>query len=219
MKYYFLLLGLACCFSIVCYGHEGVIPGHASPSILPLFTQRHSGRDYDATRSISSDQIRLLAEAARSAPSSYNEQPWSFIICNRATDPKAYFKALECLVEFNQNWAKNAPVLIIICANRQSTKTKQTNSWGIYDTGAAAICMALEAAAMGLMAHQMGGFDEVKIQREFNIPPEYRPMAVMAIGYESAQAAISVPPKDRRPLQENFFVGTWGKGLEEENGQ
>jgi nitroreductase len=219
MKPYSLLLGLACHFSTLCYGHDVLIPVHAPTSILPLFMQRHSGRDYDASRSLSSEQIRLLAEAARSAPSSYNEQPWSFIICNRATDPKAYVKALGCLVEFNQNWAKNAPVLIIICANMQSTKTKQPNRWGAYDTGAAAVCMALEAAAMGLMAHQMGGFDEVKIQQEFNIPPEYSPMAVMAVGYESAQAAVHVPSKDRRPLQENFFLGTWGRGLEDKKGK
>jgi nitroreductase len=209
-----LVLSLACCFSIPCFSH-GVVPVTKQPnSILPLFNQRHSGRAYDPSRSVSLNQLHLLAEAARSAPSSYNEQPWSFIICDRTTDPQAYDKAFSCLIEFNQNWAKNAPVLIIISANMQSEKTNKFNRWGAYDTGAAAISMALEAAAMGLMAHQMGGFDEIKIQKEFGIPAEYSPMAVMAVGYESADEAIHVQTKDRRSLNENFFMGSWGKGLE-----
>ena len=217
MKGYSLLLSLACCFSIPCFSHETTASAaKQESSILPVFIQRHSGRAYDVSRPVSREQIRLLAQAANTAPSSYNEQPWNFIICDRATDPKAYAKALSCLVEFNQNWAKNAPVLIVISANVISNKTHKINRWAPYDTGAAAICMALQAPALGLMAHQMGGFDEVKIQNEFGIPLEYTPMAVMAVGYESPEEVVHIPSKkERAPLQHHFFMGSWGTGLED----
>jgi nitroreductase len=214
MIIYVVLLCFTCCLSIPCLSQEQLLFEKAPSKIVPLLNQRHSGRAYDSSRLVTLEQIGLLAEAARSAPSSYNEQPWNFIICDRTTNPKAYAKAFSCLVEFNQNWAKNAPVLIVISANMQSEETKTVNRWGAYDTGAAAVCMALEATALGLMAHQMGGFDEVKIRKEFHIPEEYVPMAVMAVGYESAEEAAHVLAKNRQPLHENFFMGSWGTGLQ-----
>ena len=85
---------------------------------------------------------------------------------------------------------------------------------GALQYGAAAVSMALQATSMGLMAHQMGGFDEDVIRKEFNIPLQYIPMSIMAIGYESAAEAAKVPEKVRQPLNTNFFIGSWGKGLE-----
>ncbi len=213
MKKYSLILSLACCFSIPCLGHElGLTQSAISP-----FLERHSGRSYDSSHAVSREQIQFLIEAARSAPSSNNEQPWSFIICDRTTNPQAYEKVFDCLIEFNQNWAKNAPLLIVISANTQSEKTQTTNRWGTFDTGAAATCMALAASSIGLMAHQMGGFDEFKIQSALNIPSKYIPMSIMAIGYETLEEAQNIPAKTRRPLNENFFLGAWGVGFESQN--
>lgn len=212
MKGYFLILLFVCFFAIYSYSQESF--SQNGKSILPLLSMRHSGRLYDASRPVTQEQIRKLVQAARLAPSSYNEQPWNFIICDRTTQPDAYAKALSCLVEFNQNWAVNAPVLIVIAANTQSNHMKTFNRWGTYDTGAAAISVALEATAMGLMAHQMGGFNEIKIKELFNIPEEFSPMAVMAVGYEASEQNGDLPLKQRHPINENFFVGTWGIGLE-----
>lgn len=217
MKNCFLVLTFIFCFSVPVFAYEAAAPTKQINSIAPLLSHRHSGRSYDSSRAVSSEQIQLLAEAARSAPSSYNEQPWNFIICDRKSNEQAYAKVFNSLIEFNQNWAKNAPVLIVVCANTQSSKTMGPNRWAMYDTGAAAICMALEASDLGLMAHQMGGFDEGKIRREFNIPQDYMPMSVMAVGYESVEEASLIQVKERRPLNENFFLGSWGKGLEVKN--
>lgn len=176
-----------------------------------IFTKRYSGYAYDTSRIVTAEQLRSIVEAGHSAPSSYNEQPWRFIICDRTTDPAAYDKAFSTLVEFNQGWAKNAPVLIVSVAASKSAHSGEPNRWSQYDTGAAAFGMMLQATELGLMAHQMGGFDEAKMQQVFSIPADFVPMSVMAIGY----ADINELPKarQRKPLEENFFKGSWGKGF------
>lgn len=212
MKFYPLILSLLCSCALPSFSHSEPL---STASILPIFKQRHSGRSYEPSRPVSKEQMRLLAEAAQTAPSSYNDQPWVFIFCDRTTNPQAFAKAMKGLVEFNQGWAKNAPLLVIVASDTKSRQTKKDNPWGPYDTGAAATCMALQAASMGLMAHQMGGFEPEVIAKEFDIPSHYVPMAVMAVGYESLAEEAKTPPKERQPLDENFFLGSWGMGLEE----
>lgn len=173
-----------------------------------LLSQRFSGRTYDSTKLVTQDQLKAIMEAARLAPSSYNDQPWNFIICNRSTHPEAYKMVLSVLVEFNQQWAENAPVLIITVAASKNDRG-EFNRWGQYDSGAAAFSMMLQATSLGLMAHQMGGFDAAKIQKLFSIPEFYVPMSVMAIGYPSASQ--EKPVRSRKPLEDNFFMGKWGK--------
>lgn len=168
---------------------------------------RYSSRNYDPTRPVTAKQIMALIEAAHLSPSCYNDQPWYFILCNKETHPKSYEKVLGALVEFNQNWAKNAPLLIVSVADTLFMKDKKNNRWGHYDTGAAAVSMMYEATSLGLNAHQMGGFDEKKIQSEFKIPSRYIPMAVMAVGYTVSNEKPA--PKDRRPIHEQFFEGAW----------
>ncbi len=176
-----------------------------------VMLERFSGRSYDASKPISSHQLHAILEAGRLAPSSYNEQPWSFIVCDRFTDPAAFEAAVATLVESNQNWAKHAPVLIIAIAKLNSKGDGKPNRWAPYDTGASSFAMMLEATSLGLMAHQMGGFDETKVIKTFGVPSGHMPMAVMAIGYASPdQAPI---PKKRKPLSENFFRGCWGNGI------
>lgn len=182
-------------------------------AFMKISDGRHSGRAYDATRPVTKEQMLKLAVAAHNAPSCYNDQPWMFILCNRDTQPDAYKKVMGCLVEFNQNWAKDAPLLVVVVANNKFNRNDKDNRWGPFDTGAAAMSMALEAYSLGLMAHQMGGFDEAKIQKEFQIPAQYTPYSVMAIGYETAEEAAKAHPKERVPLEKNFFDGTWGHGI------
>ncbi len=180
-------------------------------SFADLLSRRHSGYAYDSSRPVTQDQMKELAKAAQSAPSSYNDQPWFFIMCDRASQPEAYGKVMSSLVEFNQQWAKAAPVLVVVAAHKNSHKG-EANRWAHYDSGAAAVCMVLKAASMGLMAHQMGGFDPEKISTLFDLPKDVEPMSVMAIGYEAAGETKNAA-KDRKPLHENFFAGAWAKGL------
>lgn len=177
--------------------------------LTQILSKRFSGYDYDAKKPVTHEQLKAIVEAGHLAPSSYNEQPWNFIICNSATDRSAYEKALSTLVEFNQGWAKNAPVLIIIVSASKSSQKDEPNRHAQYDTGAASFSMMLQATSLGLMAHQMGGFDEVKARQIFSIPADFFPLAVMAIGYPAPSQKQT--ERKRKELGENFFNGSWGQ--------
>lgn len=202
-----LLLSAACIFSF-----SSATAYDNSNDLHHIMSTRHSGRSYDPSKNVTLDQIRALVNAASLAPSSYNDQPWNFIICDKTTNPEAYKKAFSSLVEFNQGWARNAPLLIVVVANLNSRKNKTPNDWGVYDTGAAAYGLALKAHHLGLMAHQMAGFDQEKIRKEFQIPSGYKPLAVIAVGYEAQGETVA--PKERLPIGQNFFDGVWGHGLQ-----
>lgn len=178
-----------------------------SASTLDLLKQRHSGYSFDATKDVSEEQIQALIEASKTTPSCFNDQPWYFVFADRKKNPESYNKILNSLVEKNQQWAKNAPVLVAIIADSKFRHNNGANRWGSYDTGAAAFALMLQATDMGLMTHQMGGFDEKKIQKDLNIPARYSPISVMAIGYEVSGEELK--EKTRRPSQENFFKGSW----------
>jgi nitroreductase len=177
---------------------------------------RHSGYHYDATRAVSTEQLASVLEAGQQAPSSYNDQPWKFIVADKNSNKAAYAKALAGLVEFNQKWAQAAPVLIIIVADLNSREGK-FNKYAQYDTGAAAGYMALQAASLGLMAHQMGGFDGDALRTSFEIPQGFEPMAVMALGHEAEDKATRVVKKERKPLARIAFDGDWGIGNQKWN--
>lgn len=188
--------------------------------VLPVFAARYSGVSFDPERKVTQEQLLALAEAARWAPSCHNDQPWRYLICDRNTDPAAWDAAFACLLEKNQAWCKNAPVLIIACCDTILTHTGAPNVFGAYDTGAASVCMSLQAASLGLMAHQMGGFVADKVRELFQVPERYNPVAMMAVGYQlpedrlpEAFRARELGARVRRPLAENFFAGKWEKGL------
>jgi len=185
--------------------------------IHDLIAKRWSCRAFDATKPVSREQIVALLEAARWAPSCFGDEPWRFIVWDKNSDASAWQKAFDCLVEWNQNWVKNAPVLILTTANSLFRKNGNPNRWGQYDTGAAAENLCLQAVASGLMAHQMGGFDEEKTRRAFNIPKEFSLMAMIAVGHQGDPEVLNDELKEleladraRTPLGVHFFEGDWG---------
>lgn len=182
-------------------------------AVSPIFIKRHSGKSYDPSRNVTDDQLSALIEAARWAPSSHNDQPWNFIICDRTKTPEAYRKAFISFKESQQQWVQNAPLLVIVVTRTNLIYKNKPNEWAEYDTGAAAISMALQASDLGLMAHQVGGFDEHIIQQEFHLPENCIPMTIMVIGYESSEPDPKAKPRDRRSIGENFFLGEWGTGI------
>jgi nitroreductase len=186
--------------------------------INDTLANRWSGRAYDASKAVSQEQIITLLEAARWAPSCFGDQPWRFIVWDKNTDTVAWQKAFDCLVPGNQAWVQNAPVLLLTIADSLFNHNLKPNRWAQYDTGAAAENLCLQASAMGLMAHQMGGFDAAKAREAFAIPEQYTPMAMMSVGYPADIATLSgemlereTAPRARRELGELFFNGTWGK--------
>lgn len=191
-------------------------PANSSAPIHDIIRNRWSPRSFDANKTIDSQTLTTLLEAARWAPSCFNDQPWRFIVCNRTADATSWEKLLHCLAEKNQLWAKNAPVLILSVAMQNFGHNDKPNRWSAFDTGAASISMCLQATALGLIAHQMGGFDAEQCRRLFKIPDACTPMSVIAIGYQAAAELLNEELKQtelseriRKPLEESFYFGEW----------
>lgn len=190
--------------------------------IHELLTKRWSCRAFDVEKPVTQDQVISLVEAARWAPSCFGDEPWRFIVWNRNKDASSWKKAFNCLVEWNQNWVKNAPILILVTANTIFRKNGKNNAWGQYDTGAAAENLCLQAVSLGLMAHQMGGFDADKVRSEFGIPEQFTCMAMIAVGYQGEESVLNdelkeleLAPRERTPLGEHFFEGAWGTSIQQ----
>jgi nitroreductase len=136
-----------------------------------------------SSKHIEEAKLTMLLEAARWAPSAFNEQPWRFIVGVKGMDDN-YQKILDCLVEANQYWAKYAPVLIISVAHKYSSVTGKSNRFAHYDTGMAVGNLLAQATSLGLYVHQMGGYNTSKAKELFEIENDYELMAAMAIGYK-----------------------------------
>jgi len=189
-------------------------------AIDPTIAERWSGRAYDASKPVTREQTIALLEAARWAPSCMGDQPWRILVWNKDLDPNAWQQAIDCLVEGNQSWVKNAPLLCLICADTLFTKNSQPNRWAEYDTGAAAQNLCLQATSMGLSAHQLGGFSADKARAAFNIPDQFTLMAMISVGYLTDIETITgdllareTAPRSRRELGALFFDGAWDKPI------
>ena len=192
--------------------------------ISSLIASRWSGRAYDRNKNLTREQLLALAEAARWAPSCYGDQPWRFIFFDSSRNKPAWDQAFSTLAEGNKTWAKDAPLLILSCADSIMSKNGQANRWAQYDTGAAAENLCLQATAMGLMAHQMGGFDSDLCRELFAVPEQFVPMAMISIGYQLDENMIPETMKEgeysersRNVLADNFFVGQWGVGIKQDS--
>jgi nitroreductase len=187
-------------------------------AIHEIISNRWSGRAYDAARPVTREQVIALLEAARWAPSCYGDQPWRFVVWDKNTEAASWQQAFECLVPGNQSWAKDAPVLLLVCADTLFNHNGQPNRWAQYDTGAAVENLCLQAQALGLMAHQMGGFDPTRARAVAAIPEQFTLMAMVTVGYAADMSSVSaearereLAPRQRRDLNELFFAAGWGK--------
>lgn len=191
-------------------------PAITQQPVHDVIASRWSGRAYDATKSVSKDQVISLLEAARWAPSCFGDEPWRYVVSNKADNLPAWQAAFDCLVQGNQGWAVNAPVLLLICADTLFRHNDKPNKWAAYDTGAATENLCLQATALGLMAHQMGGFDADKARQTFKVPERYQILAMVTVGYQAAVEGLAEDVKERelaarsrKPLGELFFDGAW----------
>lgn len=193
-------------------------PAVTQVAIHELLARRWSGRAFDPQRPVGHEQLIALLEAARWAPSCYGDQPWRFVLWQRSEDEAGWQRAVACLSPGNQTWATNAPLLLLVVADTLFHHNGQPNRHAQYDSGAAAENLCLQAAAQGMMAHQMGGFDAERVGELAGVPAHCVPMAMVALGY--AAAAESLPddlrerelaPRQRRALGELFFAGAWGR--------
>jgi len=169
-----------------------------------------------ASRDVSDEDLRSLFEAARWAASSYNEQPWRYIVATRS-DPDAHARLLGCLVDANQAWAKAAPVLALGVASLRFARNDKPNKAALHDLGLASATLTFEATARGLHVHQMIGILPDEARTRYAIPEGFEALTGLAIGYagDPADAPEALAPRDRaprqrRPLRETVFGGSWG---------
>lgn len=195
-------------------------PAITQQPIHELIANRWSGRAYDASKPVTKDQLVSLLEAARWAPSCFGDQPWRYVVCNKSENLQAWQAAYDCLVPGNQSWAVNAPLLLLICADTLFSHNDKPNKWAPYDTGAATENLCLQATALGLMAHQMGGFDADKARTTFNVPERYQILAMVTVGYQADVESLTGETKERetaarsrKPLNELFFNGQWDQTI------
>jgi nitroreductase len=182
--------------------------------VYPLIRMRWSPRAF-GEKPVEKERLQSLFEAARWAPSSMNEQPWRFIVGQKGD--KTWEKIHNSLVEFNQNWATQAPVLIVNLGKKTFTYKGRENVTYQYDTGQAVAFMVIEAVNQGLVAHQMGGFHAEKLIELFEIPEDFKPISVTAIGYQGDPGTLSADlyksefrERERRSLAEQVFSGKFG---------
>ncbi len=185
-----------------------------------IIAQRWSPRAYDPTQKVTIQQIAALLEAARWAPSCYGNEPWRYVVCDKNTNSTAWNNAFQCLAEANQVWCQNAPVLLLAVTSNLFKHNGAANRWAQYDCGAASENLCLQAVTLGLIAHQMGGFNPDKAKEIFHIPEEFTCMTMIAVGYQAKSNTLTgdylereQEPRTRVPLTEIGFMGDWGIGI------
>jgi nitroreductase len=182
--------------------------------IHDLLQNRWSPRAF-SRQDVEPAKLRRLFEAARWAPSCFNDQPWFFIIgCRGRGD--ASDRLFDCLIEFNQSWAVTAPVLLINVARTGFAYNGNPNRHAWYDTGQAMGNLLVEATHLGLVVHQMAGFDPELARAQFKIPDGYDAVAAAALGYVGDPSALPEgvdekkrDERERKPLEEFVFSDSW----------
>lgn len=184
--------------------------------IHDLLRQRWSPLAF-SERMVEPEKLHSVLEAASWAASSYNEQPWSFIVATKDNQGE-FERLLSCLAEGNQEWAINAPVLMLSVAKLHFERNGVENRHAFHDVGAAAAQLAIQATANGLFIHQMAGFDVPKAKEVYSIPEGYEPVAAIALGYLGDPQTLSeklqqreASSRSRKSLEKFVFSGSWNQ--------
>jgi nitroreductase len=193
---------------------EHTVKASTDYPVHELISNRWSPYSFDP-RKVTDDDLRSLFEAVRWAPSSYNEQPWSYIVATNK-DPDEFQRLLSCLVDANQAWAKTAPVLAMGITNLAFTRNGKPNRAAMHDLGLASANLVFEATARSLVVHQMIGILPDKARELYEIPEGHEPLTALAIGYAGDPDMLpeSMRERDltrrpRKPLGEFLFSGKW----------
>ncbi len=166
-----------------------------------LIVKRHSPYVLDPSRDVLAEDVTSLIEAARWAMSSYNAQPWRYIVASKSRNPELWKKVFDCLVEPNQAWAQHAPVLMLGLHQTHFEFNNAPNGVAGHDLGAASAFLTLEATARGLCVHQMGGIVHDRIVEMFELPEGLVPLTGLAVGYyrDGGDANDPLVQRDAKP--------------------
>jgi nitroreductase len=167
---------------------------------------------------ISNEELFSLFEAARWAPSSYNEQPWRFIYARRE-DIDAFKRMMDLLVDSNQLWCKNASALVLLASKKDFEKTGKLNMTHAFDTGSAWENLALEGSRRKLVIHGMAGFNYDEALKGLEIPDRFSVQMMFAIGKRATKESLpkdiqeNEVPSERKSINEIVFNGVFGNKI------
>lgn len=177
-------------------------------AVQEFIARRWSPYSLDAERPVSEEDLRSLFEAARWAPSAFNEQPWRYLVATRGEEAE-FARLLACLVEPNQAWARNAAVLALGVVSLTFSRNGKANGTALHDLGLASSNLCAEATARGIAVHQMSGILPDRAREEFGIPDGFQVVTALAIGYAGAPGDPDRKPRERRPQSGFVFTGGW----------
>jgi nitroreductase len=177
--------------------------------LLESISKRHSPRSFDI-QNVEKEKIELLIEAARWAPSAFNNQPWRFFVAEKQKNIEFYNNTLNCLVDFNRNWAQTAPVLILSVVKTTYDHNNEVNKYAFHDIGLAMGNMMNQATELNLFMHQMAGVKFDKMKELLNLPEYMEPVSIIALGYigkiedlpTDIQKVESEKIRVRKPIEE-----------------
>jgi nitroreductase len=186
--------------------------------ILPEIRQRKSPLVFDERKEVGRAKLDAIIEAARWAPSCFNNQPWNYVFVGKGDDTR---KGVEDALSLGNGWAKKAPYIVVVGADPKKACDTNGLPYYAYDLGLSVMSAAIEAEHQGLRVHQMAGWDEKKIAKAAGFPENYRILVVFALGYEADVKRIMdkleerikdklARPRTRKPAEENFFFGRFG---------
>jgi nitroreductase len=192
-------------------------PAETRHEVLDVIKRRWSPRAFASTP-VEPDKLNRIFEATRWAASSFNEQPWRFIVATQ-DQPDEFQRVLQCLVEVNQSWAKDAPVLGLTLAKKTFTRGGKPNRVYVHDVGLAMGNFSAQATAEGLFVHQMAGIDQQAVVDTFSVPDDFEPVAGFALGYggdaehlpQDWMRDAEQQPRTRSAFQDFIFTGAFGR--------
>jgi len=180
--------------------------------LLPEIRDRYSPRKFKEKK-IEKEKIDLILEAARWAPSGFNNQPWRYIVVDKKSKNR---KELEDSLMPGNGWAKTAPLLLVCFTNKKFQRSGNKIPYHIYDSALSVMNLTIEAENQGLKSHQMGGFFGKKVKEALSVPDDYDILVVIAVGYEDKELWLIqkmgegirnklFKPRQRKPIEEIAF--------------
>lgn len=185
----------------------------ANEHVDPIFYGRWSPRAF-RDEPVPEEHVEAVLEAARWAPSSYNEQPWRFVVATEDDDRERF---ADALLDANRAWAEDAPILGFVVAKTTFEHDGRENPHARFDAGAAWMSLALQAHQLGLHVHAMGGIDYEAAAEAVGLPEDHEVVCAIALGYRAEPDVLpdevaddELPPSDRKPLDEIVHEGSFG---------
>jgi nitroreductase len=193
---------------------EKIMRNPTDQPINNALSTRWSPYSFDPRRDVSTDELAAVFEAARWSASSYNAQPWRYIVGVRNRSQAVWEQVYDVLLEGNQPWAGNAPVLALGLAEHNFEHNGNPNKAALHDLGAASASLTFEATTRGLVVHQMIGIDPDKARVVFDLEESIEPLTALAIGYTGDAGSVDdeyakrdSKKRERKPISEIIIHG------------